>query len=183
MNCPYYVLFGRGEVLNRWKPVDCPYASSKEKVVPKNRKFAILMADDDKDDCMLVRNALSESTLEYDFHCVENGFDLLDYLRWNGKDENSSFPFPDLIILDLHMPLKDGLTALREIKEDPLLKGIPIMVLTDSKEDEDALQCYCLGVSWFLNKGNWFDDMLKVIKASGRYWIDMMTGVQSIKTA
>ncbi len=132
------------------------------------------MADDDDDDCMLFREALEESTLEHDLQCFANGKELMDYLRHCGKREGDIAPRPDLIILDLNMPVKDGRTALHEIKEDPALKDINVMILTESKEEEDRMLCYDLGVETFLTKEEWFKVLVEVVKTSGEYWLNFV---------
>src|SRR5205807_1849974 len=103
---------------------------------PTPKTNVILMADDDDDDRLLAQDALRESKLEGDLRFVENGEELLDYLNHRGKYQNpADAPRPALILLDLNMPRKDGREALREIKADPELKRIPVVVLTTSKAE------------------------------------------------
>ena len=97
----------------------------------------IVLADDDPDDVMLAREALEESRLLNDFRSVSDGAELLDYLRQEGAFTAASAPRPDLVLLDLNMPRMGGLEALRAIKEDPSLRGLPIVVLTTSDAEED----------------------------------------------
>src|SRR6185312_13764096 len=100
--------------------------------------ITILMADDDPDDRELTREAFEESRLANDLRFVEDGVELLDYLKRRGKYEDpASSPRPGLILLDLNMPKKDGREALREIKADPKLKSIRVVILTTSKAEED----------------------------------------------
>src|SRR5688500_8235115 len=112
------------------------------------RPIVILLADDDEEDRMLAANALEESRVVNDFRFVEDGEELLDYLYHRGKyaDPQSS-PTPGLILLDLNMPRKDGREALREIKVDPDLRRIPVVVLTTSKAEEDIYRTYVLGAN------------------------------------
>ena len=137
--------------------------------------ITILMADDDPDDRMLTRDALAESRLANDLHFVEDGEELLDYLRQRGKfaDPQSS-PRPGLILLDLNMPRKDGREALREIKSDPSLRHIPVVVLTTSKAEEDIYRTYDLGVNSFITKPVTFDGLVDVMRALGRYWFEIV---------
>ena len=109
------------------------------------RPVTLLLAEDDPDDCLLARQALEKSQLISDLRCVEDGEELLDYLRRRGKfaDPKQS-PRPGLILLDLNMPRKDGREALREIKNDPKLRAIPIVALTTSKSEEDVARAYNL---------------------------------------
>ena len=102
------------------------------------KPITILLADDDADDRMLAQDALKESRLANDLRFVENGEELLEYLRRQGPfAEEGKAPTPGLILLDLNMPRKDGREALKEIKSDPNLRHIPIVVLTTSKAAED----------------------------------------------
>src|ERR1044072_6451615 len=105
--------------------------------------MTLLLAEDDPDDRLLTREALEKTRLASDLRCVEDGEELLDYLRRRGKfADPSQSPRPGLILLDLNMPRKDGREALREIKNDPKLRAIPIVILTTSKSDDDVLRTY-----------------------------------------
>src|ERR1700751_1946705 len=105
------------------------------------KPIAILIADDDLEDRMLVSDALKESRLVNDIHFVEDGEDLLNYLHNRGRFEDSTkHPRPGLILLDLNMPKMDGREALKEIKKDPALRIVPIVILTTSQAEEDVLR-------------------------------------------
>jgi len=131
----------------------------------------ILMADDDDDDRLLALDALAEARLEGDLHFVENGEDLLDYLHHRGKYKSpASAPRPGLILLDLNMPRKDGREALREIKADPELRRIPIVVLTTSQADTDIGTIYELGANSFISKPFQFEALVAVMRILGQYW-------------
>lgn len=135
----------------------------------------ILMADDDEDDCMLAREALAESRLANDLHLVRDGEDLMDYLYRRGKYiEIQTSPRPGLILLDLNMPRKDGREALREIKADPHLRQIPIVVLTTSKAEEDIYRSYELGANSFITKPVTFAALVEVMKTIGKYWFEIV---------
>ena len=135
----------------------------------------ILLADDDAEDRMLARDALEENRLANNLDCVEDGEDLLDYLHRRGKyTELVEKPLPGLILLDLNMPKKDGREALQEIKADPDLKRIPVVVLTTSKAEEDVLKTYDLGVSGFITKPVSFDGLVETMKALAKYWFDIV---------
>lgn len=133
-----------------------------------------MMADDDEDDCFLFQEALAESSLKHDLRCFANGKELMDYLRRCGEYERSDGPRPDLIILDLNMPIKDGRETLREIKNDPKLKDIHVMVMTESREEADLMFCYSLGAEIFLTKEEWFKILVEIVKTSGEYWFDFV---------
>ncbi|MFH7030133.1 MAG: response regulator [Heteroscytonema crispum UTEX LB 1556] len=135
----------------------------------------ILMADDDDDDCMLTQEALAESRLANELHIVKDGEELMDYLYRRGQyiDPKSS-PRPGLILLDLNMPKKDGREALREIKADPDLKKIPVIVLTTSRADEDIYRTYDLGANSFIIKPVTFASLVEVMKTIGKYWFEIV---------
>lgn len=137
--------------------------------------ITILMADDDPDDRMLTKDALEEARLANDLHFVEDGEELMDYLHRRGKyAEMAQSPRPGLILLDLNMPRKDGREALREIKAEPDLRRIPVVVLTTSKADEDIYRTYDLGVSSFITKPVSFDSLVEIMKALGKYWFEIV---------
>jgi CheY-like chemotaxis protein len=137
--------------------------------------ITILIADDDPDDRELTRDALQECRLANDVHFVEDGEELLDYLHRRGKHEGRvGEPLPGLILLDLNMPRKDGREALKDIKAQPELRRIPIVVLTTSKADEDILRTYDLGVNSYVTKPVTFDSLVDTIKVIGRYWFEIV---------
>lgn len=135
----------------------------------------ILMADDDEDDFMLAREALAESRLANDLYQVQDGEELMDYLYRRGKYAEQYYaPRPGLILLDLNMPRKDGREALKEIKADPHLKQIPIVVLTTSKAEEDIYRSYELGANSFITKPVTFSALVEVMKTIGKYWFEIV---------
>ena len=141
----------------------------------RGKRITILMADDDPDDCMLVKDAFAESRLINDLRFVEDGESLMDYLTHQGKYTDSSLsPRPNLILLDLNMPLKDGREALKEIKENPNLRRIPVVVLTTSMADEDVLRTYDLGANSYITKPVTFAGLVKVMKSLGKYWLEIV---------
>jgi len=142
--------------------------------VDKANPVTILLADDDSDDRMLARDALAESRLANDLRFVQDGEELMDYLYRRNKYSNEEAPRPGLILLDLNMPRKDGREALREIKSDPNLRHIPIVVLTTSKAEEDIYRTYDLGVNSFITKPVTFDGLVSVMRGLGRYWFEIV---------
>ena len=136
-----------------------------------NKSLTILLADDDPDDRLLTHEALQENNVPNDFRCVEDGEELADYLFRRGKYEDpAESPRPGLILLDLNMPRKDGREALKEIKSDPELRQIPIVVLTTSKADDDICKTYDLGVNSYITKPASFESLVSVMKALVKYW-------------
>jgi len=140
-----------------------------------SKSIVILMADDDADDRLLAKDALAECRLANELHFVENGEELLDYLHRRGKFVNlANSPRPGLILLDLNMPKKDGREALKEIKDDPRLRTIPVVVLTTSSADTDISRIYELGANSFITKPVSFDSLVEVMKILGRYWFEIV---------
>jgi len=141
----------------------------------KAKSVIILMADDDEDDRLLTRDALRESHLTNELRFVEDGEELVDYLKHQGKYQNEEdAPRPGIILLDLNMPKKDGREALKEIKTDPDLRDIPIVVFTTSQAEEDIYRTYKLGVNSFITKPVTFENLIKVMKALGKYWFEVV---------
>jgi len=143
-------------------------------VSTSGKPIVLLMADDDADDRLLAQDALSECKLANELHFVENGDELLDYLHRRGKYSQGNAPRPGLILLDLNMPCKDGREALREIKADPNLKRIPVIVLTTSRADTDISKIYDLGANSFISKPVTFDSLVRVMKILGNYWFEIV---------
>ena len=141
----------------------------------QGKPITILMADDDADDRRLTKDALEESRLANDLRFVENGEELLEYLRHEGKYKNEvESPRPGLILLDLNMPRKDGRTALKEIKADPDLRQIPVSVLTTSKADEDIFRSYDLGVNSYIVKPVTFEALVDILQTLEKYWFEIV---------
>ncbi|MET0645074.1 MAG: response regulator [Pyrinomonadaceae bacterium] len=139
------------------------------------RPITILLADDDEDDRKLAQDALAESRLANDLHTVEDGEELMDYLLRRGKYAAlADSPRPGLILLDLNMPKKDGREALREIKADPSLRRIPVVVLTTSKAEEDIYRTYDLGANSFITKPVMFESLVRVMRELGTYWFEIV---------
>jgi len=135
----------------------------------------ILMADDDQDDREMTAEAFKECRLFNPLRFVVDGEELMDYLkRRNGFDDDVAFPMPGLILLDLNMPRKDGREALREIKADPALGDIPVVVLTTSKAEEDIALSYRDGANSFITKPVSFSALLEVVQTLGKYWLQIV---------
>lgn len=138
------------------------------------KPITILIAEDDPDDRYLAKEALSESRLANTLIFVEDGEELLQFLRHEGTYAAAKPPRPGIILLDLNMPRKDGREALHEIKADPHLRRIPIVVLTTSKAEEDILRSYDLGVSSFIVKPVTFEGLVTIMQTLGRYWFEIV---------
>lgn len=139
------------------------------------KPIMILMAEDDADDRLLVKDALAESRVLNELRFVEDGEELLEYLRHEGRySDPASSPRPGLILLDLNMPRKDGREALQEIKTDPNLRRIPVVVMTTSKAEEDIFRSYDTGASSYITKPVTFDRLVELMKTLGYYWIEFV---------
>ena len=136
--------------------------------------ISLLIADDDPDDRLLAEEAMAESRLANPLYFVQDGEELLDFLYRRGAYEVQNIPLPGLILLDLNMPRKDGREALREIKNDPQLRRIPIVILTTSEAEEDILRSYDLGVNSFIVKPVTFDGLVQVMTTIGLYWFGIV---------
>lgn len=137
--------------------------------------ITILMADDDADDRRLTQEAFEEGRLINDVRFVENGEQLMDYLRKQGSfAPPAEAPRPGLVLLDLNMPRKDGRTVLKEIKSDPVLRQIPVVVLTTSKADEDIYKSYDLGVNSYIVKPVTFEALVDILQTLEKYWFEIV---------
>ncbi len=142
----------------------------------ENRKpVVILMADDDEDDREFALKALQENRLINELRFVEDGEELLDYLNRRGRyTDPKSSPRPGLILLDLNMPRMDGREALRELKSNPALRQIPVVVLTTSKADKDIIRSYDLGANCFIAKPVTFEGLVEVMKVLNKHWLQLV---------
>ena len=135
----------------------------------------ILMADDDMDDCLLTKRAMTEACIINELRFVGDGEELMEYLLQEGRYvDPESAPAPSLILLDLNMPRKDGREALQEIKSHPNLQQIPVVVMTTSREEEDVYRSYNLGANSFITKPITFDRMVDLMRTLGTYWIEFV---------
>ena len=141
----------------------------------QNQSHVVLMADDDSDDRLLAADAVKESGTSMKMQFVVDGAQMMNYLRRKNEFINpSDSPRPDLIILDLNMPVMDGREALREIKNDPKLKTIPVVVLTTSNSDTDVAFVYQTGANSFITKPTAFNALVDVMKSLNSYWFSQV---------
>jgi CheY-like chemotaxis protein len=137
--------------------------------------ISILVAEDDPDDRLMIEEAFEESRLANEVTFVGDGEELLACLRREGDFAAlAGQPFPGVILLDLNMPRKDGRETLRELKADPVLCRIPVVVLTTSRAEEDIVRTYGLGVSSFITKPVSFEGLVDAIRVLCRYWIEIV---------
>ena len=137
--------------------------------------ITILVTDDDEEDLQMTQEALRESRLGNDLRITRDGEELMDYLLRRGRyADPSDSPTPGLILLDLNMPKKDGREALAEIKADPALRQIPVIVLTTSQAEEDIFRSYDLGVNSFITKPVTFAGLVEAMKVMSQYWFEIV---------
>lgn len=137
--------------------------------------ITILLADDDEEDRMLVRDALQEGRVVNELATVNDGVELLEYLRCEGAYSGRvGEPLPGLLLLDLNMPRMDGREALHEIRLDPRLRAMPVVILTTSKAEEDIVRTYDLGVNSFITKPVSFEALVETMRTLTHYWFQVV---------
>ena len=142
---------------------------------PNRQPITILVADDDPDDRLMTQEAFAECRLGNPLRFVCDGRELMDYLERRGDyADEQRYPTPGLVLLDLNMPRLDGREALRAIKGNPALRGIPVVVLTTSRAEEDVVRSYRDGVNSFITKPVTFSALIDVVQALGKYWLEVV---------
>lgn len=143
--------------------------------MPNKKSVTLVIADDDPDDRLLIIEAFKDLHLTNAIVEVGDGEELMDYLRHRGKfTGNNGLPLPGLILLDLNMPRMDGREALKEIKNDPDLRRIPVVVLTTSKAEEDVIRSYDIGANSFIVKPVTAEGFINVVRSLQRYWLEIV---------
>jgi len=131
----------------------------------------ILLAEDSAQDIELTLNALAEHNITNSVTVARDGAEALDYLCKRGKFAGRANGNPVLLLLDLKMPKVDGLEVLRAVKSDPRLRTIPVVVLTSSREEQDVVRSYELGVNAYVVKPVEFDKFLRAVRDLGLFWM------------
>ncbi|MGH9659031.1 MAG: response regulator [Bryobacteraceae bacterium] len=129
----------------------------------------ILLVEDNAGDVILTKEALSESETDYGLHVVSDGLEAMRFLRREGGYRN--MPRPGLILLDLNLPKKDGREVLADIKSDPHLKNIPVVVMTSSAAEDDIMRSYALHANCYVTKGANWDEHSRVIRSIQDFWL------------
>ena len=142
-------------------------------MVDENRPVEILLVEDNPGDERLTREALKEGKVYSNLHWVKDGVEAMDFLRRQGKYKD--VPRPDIILLDLNLPKKDGREVLQEIKTDDQLKRIPVVVLTTSKAEEDVLRSYNLHANCYVTKPVDLEKFIVVVKSIDVFWLTVVT--------
>ena len=132
----------------------------------------ILLVEDNKGDVGLIEEVFEEAKIRNNLHVAEDGEEAMLYLHGEGKFSGS--PRPDIILLDLNLPKKDGREVLREIKEDNNFRNIPVVILTTSNAEKDILRAYDLHANAYINKPLDFDQFIKVVESIGNFWLEIV---------
>jgi two-component system, chemotaxis family, response regulator Rcp1 len=140
-----------------------------EKAAP----IEILLVEDNLGDMRLTQEALKEGKVYSNLHWAKDGVEAIDFLKRQGKFDN--VPRPDIILLDLNLPKKDGREVLEEIKTDEDLKRIPVVVLTTSKAEEDVLRSYALHANCYVTKPVDLEKFIVVVQSIDRFWLTVVT--------
>jgi two-component system, response regulator len=143
------------------------------RVMKQRNKVHVLVAEDDADDRMLIEKAFQDASSYGHLMCVENGVELIKYLKRDSPYDNcEKYPAPQIVLLDLNMPKKDGRQTLKEIKEDKELCKIPVIVFTTSRQQEDIENMYRLGTNSYIAKPSSFEELMSVAREIESYWFN-----------
>jgi CheY-like chemotaxis protein len=137
--------------------------------IANGKPIEILLVEDNPGDVRLTMEALRGGRVRNNIHVVEDGVQAIDFLRRQGN--YGDVPRPDLILLDLNLPKKDGREVLAEVKQDPALKRIPVVILTSSAAEQDILQAYDLAANCYITKPVELDQFLRVLKSIEDFWL------------
>jgi len=136
------------------------------------KPIEILLVEDNPGDIQLTRIALEDNKMSVNLNVVEDGVEALAFLKKEGQYINA--PHPDLILLDLNLPRKDGREVLAEMKADPILKRVPVVILTTSQAEEDVLKAYNLCANCYINKPVDFDRFVKIVRSIENFWFTIV---------
>jgi CheY-like chemotaxis protein len=142
-------------------------------MVERNGPIEILLVEDNPGDVRLTKEALKEGKVYSNLHTVKDGVEAMEFLRKQGKYKD--VPRPDIVLLDLNLPRKDGREVLEEIKSDDNLKRIPVVVLTTSKAEEDVLRTYNLHANCYVTKPVDLEKFMVVVKSIDVFWLTVVT--------
>ena len=137
------------------------------------RTIDILMVEDDPGDVRLTREALKNSKVLHSLNVVEDGVAALDYLRKAPPYHDAVRP--DIVLLDLNLPRKDGREVLAAMKQDPVLRSIPVVILTTSQAEEDVLRAYNLNANCYVTKPVDFDQFMRIVRTIEDFWLTVVT--------
>lgn len=136
------------------------------------KPIEILLVEDNPGDIQLTRIALEDNKMSVNLNVVEDGVEALAFLKKERQYINA--PHPDLVLLDLNLPRKDGREVLAEMKADPILKRVPVVILTTSQAEEDVLKAYNLCANCYINKPVDFDRFVKIVRSIENFWFTIV---------
>ncbi|WP_226481184.1 response regulator [Natrinema amylolyticum] len=139
---------------------------------PRAEPAQILLVEDNPGDVRLTKEAFKQGRIENDLHVVSDGTEALDFL--SQRDPYADAPRPDLVLLDLNLPGKDGEEVLEELKDDPALRSIPVIVLTSSRAEEDIVKSYELHANAYLTKPVDPDEFIETVRAFEKFWFSVV---------
>jgi CheY-like chemotaxis protein len=139
---------------------------------PINQPIEILLCEDNPGDVYIIENTLSQSQIDYTLNNVTDGEAVLAYLRREKKYQKASRP--DLLVLDLNLPKKHGFEVLEEIKNDPKLKSLPVVILTSSNAEQDILKSYQLYASCYITKPSDINDFFDAVLKMESFWLNLV---------
>jgi chemotaxis family two-component system response regulator Rcp1 len=143
-----------------------------ESVETREAAFDVLLVEDSPGDVRLTREAFRDAKVHINLYVASDGAEAMAFLQREGK--YMDVPRPDLILLDLNLPKKSGREVLEEIKEDPILMSIPVVILTTSASEQDILRSYLLHANCFITKPVDLDGFLKVVKSIDNFWLSVV---------
>src|SRR5512139_461692 len=138
----------------------------------KPRPIEVLLVEDDPGDVLLTKEAFEDNKVKNNLHVVNDGEEAIRFLRREG--DHASAPRPDLVLLDLNLPRKDGREVLEEVKGDPELRSIPVVVLTTSEADEDILRSYHLHANAYVTKPVDFEQFIRVVRQIDDFFVTVV---------
>ncbi|NJK47519.1 response regulator [Candidatus Gracilibacteria bacterium] len=136
------------------------------------KPIEILLVEDNPGDIQLTRIALEDNKMNINLSVAEDGVEALEFLKKEGKYANA--PHPDLVLLDLNLPKKDGREVLAQMKADPVLKRIPVVILTTSQAEEDVLKAYNLCANCYITKPVDLDQFVKIVRSIESFWFTIV---------
>lgn len=137
----------------------------------KKGSFAVLLAEDNEHDIIATKRAWKRHHIANPLYMVKDGEECLDFLHQRGKySEPETTPRPGILLLDINMPKMDGLAVLKHIREDRKLRHLPVVILTSSKDEEDRLKSYNLGVNAYIVKPVGFDNFSEAVRTINLFW-------------
>lgn len=140
---------------------------------PAVRPLQLLLVEDNPSDVRLTREALKDGEVALNLNVARDGVEAMDFLRKRGSFHSA--PDPDLILLDLNLPRKNGGEVLSEIKSDPILKRIPVLVMTTSRADQDINRAYSLNANCYITKPMDLDEFLRIVRSIEEFWLKTVT--------